>query len=88
MHVPSVRDDCGPAPLARRFWLLEAPDSLAEQSRRNPDGYGIATYEEDGFPRIDRRPGTAYADELFAREGLGEHRKLVEGDTDSERLLR
>jgi len=30
------------------FWLLDAPDSLAQQSRRNPDGYGLATFEDDG----------------------------------------
>jgi glutamine amidotransferase len=50
------------------FWLLEAPDSLAEQSRRNPDGYGLATYEKDGSPDLDKRPAAAYEDELFARE--------------------
>jgi predicted glutamine amidotransferase len=49
------------------FWLLEAPDSLAVQSRRHPDGYGIATFEEDGSPEIHKRPAAAYEDELFAR---------------------
>src|SRR5438874_13754815 len=58
----------GERALRATFWLLEAPDSLAEQSRRNPDGYGIATYETDGSPRIEKRPAAAYADELFARE--------------------
>jgi predicted glutamine amidotransferase len=119
------------------FWLLEAPDSLAEQSRRNPDGYGLATFEQDGSPDIDKRPVAAYQDELFAREAreeesttfvahvryastgapklenthpfeqdgrvfahnghvgglpelearLGDYRRLVKGDTDSERLF-
>lgn len=54
------------------FWLLEAPDSLAEQSRRNPDGYGIATFEDDGAPEIQKRPAAAYEDELFAREAKKE----------------
>jgi predicted glutamine amidotransferase len=54
------------------FWLLEAPDSLAEQSRRNPDGYGLGTYEEDGTPDLDKRPAAAYEDELFAREAREE----------------
>jgi predicted glutamine amidotransferase len=49
------------------FWLLEAPDSLALQSRRHPDGYGIATFEEDGSPEIHKRPAAAYEDEQFAR---------------------
>jgi predicted glutamine amidotransferase len=127
----------GSEPVRATFWLLEAPDSLAEQSRRNPDGCGIATYEADGSPRVDKRPAAAYEDESFAREAkeresptfvahvryastgavtlenthpfeqhgrvfahngyvgdlatlesrLGEHRKLVQGDTDSERLF-
>jgi glutamine amidotransferase len=54
------------------FWLLEAPDSLAEQSRRNPDGYGIATFDDDGAPTLRKRPAAAYEDELFAREAKDE----------------
>jgi predicted glutamine amidotransferase len=54
------------------FWLLEAPDSLAEQSRRNPDGYGLGTYAQDGSPEVDKRPAAAYEDELFAREAREE----------------
>ena len=42
------------------FWLLEAPDSLAEQSRRNPDGYGIATFDDDGRYG-NRTDGTCHA---------------------------
>jgi glutamine amidotransferase len=58
----------GSRPLRATFWLLEAPDSLAEQSRRNPDGYGIASYRDDGSARVEKRPAAAYEDELFARE--------------------
>jgi predicted glutamine amidotransferase len=58
----------GSRPLRATFWLLEAPDSLAQQSRHNPDGYGIATYRPDGTPEVDKRPAAAYEDELFARE--------------------
>ena len=54
------------------FWLLEAPDSLAEQSRRNPDGYGIATFADDGTPKLQKRSVAAYEDELFAREAKEE----------------
>jgi Glutamine amidotransferases class-II len=54
------------------FWLLEAPDSLAEQSRRNPDGYGLATFGENARPRIAKRPAEAYEDALFAREARQE----------------
>jgi glutamine amidotransferase len=54
------------------FWLLDAPDSLALQSRRNPDGYGIATFEEDGTVEVEKRPAAAYADTEFAREAREE----------------
>jgi predicted glutamine amidotransferase len=62
----------GRRPVRATFWLLEAPDSLAEQSRRNPDGYGIGTFEEEGRPDIDKRPAAAFEDELFAREAKEE----------------
>lgn len=129
----------GTEPVNATFWLLEAPDSLAEQSRRNPDGYGLATYDVDGQSGVlvEKRPVAAYEDELFAREAterrspqflahvryastgknapdnthpfeqegrvfahnghiegldalderLGEYRRLVRGDTDSERFF-
>lgn len=50
------------------FWLLEAPDSLAQQSRREPDGTGLGTFATDGIPQMDKRPIAAYADQRFARE--------------------
>ena len=36
----------GPQPVRATFWLLDAPDSLAEQSRREPDGAGIGTFDD------------------------------------------
>jgi glutamine amidotransferase len=54
------------------FWLLDAPDSLALQSRTNPDGYGIATFDADGTPEVEKRPAAAYADTEFAREARDE----------------
>ncbi|HKN95075.1 MAG TPA: class II glutamine amidotransferase [Thermoleophilaceae bacterium] len=125
----------GSEPVKATFWLLEAPDSLAQQSRRNPDGYGLATYHPD--VDVEKRPVAAYEDEEFAREAkerespvflahvryastgkvelrnthpfeqegrvfahnghiagldalderLGDHRRLVLGDTDSERFF-
>lgn len=60
----------GREPVKATFWLLEAPDSLAEQSRRNPDGYGLATYVCNGRPevQVEKRPVAAYRDEEFARQ--------------------
>jgi predicted glutamine amidotransferase len=50
------------------FWLLEAPDSLAEQSRREPDGTGVGWFDADGRPHVAKQPLAAYEDERFARE--------------------
>lgn len=50
------------------FWLLEAPDSLAAQSRRDPDGTGLGTFDADGTPRVDKQPIAAYQDREFAQE--------------------
>jgi predicted glutamine amidotransferase len=54
------------------FWLLDAPDSLAKQSRKNPDGYGLGTFDEDGSPVVAKRAVAAYEDEAFAREARDE----------------
>ena len=49
------------------FWLLEAPDSLALQSRREPDGTGLGWFGEDGRPELTKQPLAAYEDREFAR---------------------
>jgi predicted glutamine amidotransferase len=50
------------------FWLLEAPDSLAAQSRREPDGTGLGSFDADGSPRVDKAPIAAYQDQQFAQQ--------------------
>ena len=50
------------------FWLLDAPDSLVEQSRRNPDGTGLGVFEADGKPVVDKQPMAAWRDGVFATE--------------------
>ncbi|WP_330253431.1 class II glutamine amidotransferase [Nocardia sp. NBC_00565] len=50
------------------FWLLDAPDSLAIQSRREPDGVGLGTFTADGAPLVEKQPIAAYEDVQFARE--------------------
>lgn len=50
------------------FWLLDAPDSLKEQSRREPDGTGVGTFTVDGRPRVEKQAVAAWEDRAFARE--------------------
>ncbi|HEX3691465.1 MAG TPA: class II glutamine amidotransferase [Solirubrobacteraceae bacterium] len=50
------------------FWLLEAPDSLSEQSRREPDGTGLGYFDRHGHPVVSKQPIAAYEDQAFARE--------------------
>ncbi|KRE30362.1 glutamine amidotransferase [Mycobacterium sp. Soil538] len=50
------------------FWLLDAPDSLAEQSRHNPDGTGLGYFDAAGRPVVDKQPLAAWEDAEFARE--------------------
>lgn len=50
------------------FWLLNAPDSLAEQSRRNPDGSGLGVFDRDGRPQLHKDPIAAWQDTDFATE--------------------
>ncbi len=58
----------GREPVQATFWLLEAPDSLAQQSRREPDGTGLGTYDAQGRPVVSKAPQAAYEDPEFARE--------------------
>ncbi len=62
----------GREPANATFWLLDAPVSLAEQSRRNPDGFGLGTFEPDGTVDVDKAPLAAYVAELYAREAREE----------------
>ena len=57
----------GPEPVTARFWLLQAPDSLAAQGAREPDGTGLGWFA-DGHPQISKQPLAADADPTFARE--------------------
>jgi predicted glutamine amidotransferase len=50
------------------FWLLDAPDSLSQQSRRNPDGTGLGIFDERGRPQLHKEPIAAWQDADFATE--------------------
>jgi predicted glutamine amidotransferase len=58
----------GVEPVAATFWLLDAPDSLREQSHREPDGAGIGVFNPAGEPVLDKQPIAAFEDAEFARE--------------------
>jgi predicted glutamine amidotransferase len=50
------------------FWLLQAPDSLSEQSRRDPDGTGLGFYDASGTAHVHKAPIAAYRDRAFAED--------------------
>jgi predicted glutamine amidotransferase len=58
----------GREPVGASFWLLDAPDSLEVQSRRNADGSGIGFFDPSGAPVLDKQPEAAFQDEEFIRE--------------------
>jgi len=58
----------GTEPVHATFWLLDAPDSLEVQSRRNVDGSGIGFFSPSGAPVLDKQPEAAFRDEDFIRE--------------------
>jgi len=58
----------GAARVRGTFWLLDAPDSLEVQSRRNPDGSGIGFFDPAGAPVLDKQPEPAFEDEEFRHE--------------------
>ena len=56
----------GPQDVAATFWLIDAPDSLAAQSHRNPDGAGVGTFGPGGQPEVSKQPIAAWEDTQFA----------------------
>ncbi len=50
------------------FWLLDAPDSLRDQSHRDPDGTGLGWFGVDGTPHLHKAPLAAYEDRAFAAD--------------------
>ena len=58
----------GEEAVSASFWLLEAPESLSVQSRREPDGSGLGVFGADGEPVVHKRPIAAYEDRGFAEE--------------------
>lgn len=47
------------------YWLEQAPDSMATESRRNPDGTGIGWFDGAGTAHVDKQPVAAYRDPEF-----------------------
>jgi predicted glutamine amidotransferase len=62
----------GAEPVSAKLWLLEAPDSLAAQSHRNPDGTGLGIFDAEGRPVIHKAPISAFTDTAFASEARSE----------------
>ena len=58
----------GTARVHATFWLLDAPDSLEAQSRRNVDGSGIGFFDPFGAGVLDKQPEPAFQDEEFIHE--------------------
>ena len=56
----------GPQDVTATFWLIDAPDSLAAQSHRNPDGAGVGTFGPGGRPEVSKQPIAAWEDAQFA----------------------
>lgn len=79
-----------PCRVKATFWLLEAPDSLAAQSRGEPDGTGLGVFDTGGTPAVFKQPLAAYEDQAFAHEArevestvfLGHVRYATTGDRD------
>jgi predicted glutamine amidotransferase len=58
----------GRQPVQATFWLLDAPDSLRQQSHENADGTGVGYFDPDGTPHVDKQPIAAFEDRRFAAE--------------------
>jgi glutamine amidotransferase len=50
------------------FWLLDAPDSLTDQSHQDADGTGLGYFDPQGTPQVCKAPMAAFKDRAFATE--------------------
>lgn len=55
----------GEARTRAAFWLVDASDSLMRQSDRNPDGFGIGTFDAVGSAVVDKEPLPAWSSGEF-----------------------
>ncbi|NUS71886.1 MAG: class II glutamine amidotransferase [Corynebacteriales bacterium] len=58
----------GDHPIRATFWLLDAPSSIREQSRRMPDGTGLGWFTQNGSIIRSRAPIPAYKYTEFEQE--------------------
>ena len=58
----------GDARVHASFWLLDAPDSLQMQGRRNRDGTGLGFFDESGRAVVDKQAEAAYSDVAFIQD--------------------
>ena len=61
----------GREPVHATFWLLEAPDSLSQQSHREPDGTGLGYYDDDGHPVVSKQAVAAFRGRRLRAGGPG-----------------
>lgn len=58
----------GPDRAKATFWLLQAPNSLSLQSRYEPDGTGIGTFDARAKAVVNKQPLAAWQDRAFAAQ--------------------
>jgi predicted glutamine amidotransferase len=69
----------GREPVSAELWLLDAPDSLAVQSRRNPDGTGLGVFDARGQAVVHKAPISAFSDASFAYDARHERSRTFLG---------
>jgi glutamine amidotransferase len=67
----------GSAAVSATFWLLDAPDSLAEQSHKNPDGTGLGWFDAEGQAHVDKAPIAGFEDAAFASAAREVHARTI-----------
>lgn len=60
-----------------RYWLESAPDSIAVESRRNPDGTGVGWFDTQGHPQLRREPRPAQDSRAFGNEARQIHTNTI-----------
>jgi glutamine amidotransferase len=69
----------GAEPVGAQLWLLDAPNSLTVQSRRNPDGTGLGIFDPAGHAVVHKAPIAAFDDAELVQDAQHESSRTFLG---------
>lgn len=67
----------GQTAVSVKYWLTQAPDSMAAEGQRNPDGAGIGWFDAERRPHVVKQAGALDEDSDVLRHAVDIHARTV-----------